>query len=77
MALATAVLVMRAAVGKVVTFPTILTYHVNTTIILNTYNTRVTNVSETHVSYNGGTGGWKRVPRRSKSPTLTSTTSVR
>ena len=30
--------------------------HVNTTIIHNTYNTRV-NVSETHVSYNGGTGG--------------------
>jgi hypothetical protein len=31
--------------------------HVNTTIIHNTYNTRVTNVTETHVSYNGGTGG--------------------
>jgi hypothetical protein len=31
--------------------------HVNTTIIHNTYNTTVTNVSETHVSYNGGTGG--------------------
>jgi hypothetical protein len=30
---------------------------VNTTIIHNTYNTRVTNVTETHVSYNGGTGG--------------------
>jgi hypothetical protein len=29
---------------------------VNTTIIHNTYNTTV-NVSETHVSYNGGTGG--------------------
>jgi hypothetical protein len=31
--------------------------HVNTTIIHNTYNTRVTIVSETHVSFNGGTGG--------------------
>jgi len=31
--------------------------HVNTTIIHNTYNTRVTNVSESHVSYNGGNGG--------------------
>jgi hypothetical protein len=30
--------------------------HVNTTIIRNTYNTRV-NISETHVSYNGGSGG--------------------
>jgi WXXGXW repeat (2 copies) len=36
--------------------------HVNTTIIHNTYNTRVTNVSETHVSYNGGTGGVKARP---------------
>jgi hypothetical protein len=31
--------------------------HVNTTIIRNTYNTRVTYVSENHVSYNGGNGG--------------------
>jgi hypothetical protein len=30
---------------------------VNTTIIHNTYNTRVTYVSESHVSYNGGNGG--------------------
>jgi hypothetical protein len=36
--------------------------HVNTTIIHNTYNTRVTNVSETHVSYNGGTGGLEARP---------------
>ena len=38
--------------------------HVNTTIIIihNTYNTRVTNVSETHVSYNGGTGGVEARP---------------
>src|SRR5271169_4905110 len=36
--------------------------HVNTTIIHNTYNTRVTNVSETHVSYNGGTGGVEARP---------------
>jgi hypothetical protein len=35
--------------------------HVNTTIIHNTYNVRVTNVTETHVSYNGGDGG---VPAR-------------
>jgi hypothetical protein len=31
--------------------------HVNTTIIHNTYNTRITNVTENHVSYNGGEGG--------------------
>ncbi len=31
--------------------------HVNTTIIHNTYNTRIENISETHVSYNGGQGG--------------------
>jgi hypothetical protein len=31
--------------------------HVNTTIIHNTYNVRITNVTETHVSYNGGEGG--------------------
>ena len=32
--------------------------HVNTTIIHNTYNTTiVNNVTENHVSYNGGTGG--------------------
>jgi hypothetical protein len=30
---------------------------VNTTVIHNTYNTRVENISETRVSYNGGTGG--------------------
>jgi hypothetical protein len=36
--------------------------HVNTTIIHNTYNTRVTNVSENHVSYNGGTGGIEARP---------------
>src|SRR5580700_657204 len=36
--------------------------HVDITIIHNTYNTRVTNVSETHVSYNGGTGGVEARP---------------
>jgi hypothetical protein len=36
--------------------------HVNTTIIHNTYNTTVTNVSETHVSYNGGNGGIEARP---------------
>ena len=36
--------------------------HVNTTIIHNTYNTTVTNVSETRVSYNGGTGGAEARP---------------
>jgi WXXGXW repeat (2 copies) len=36
--------------------------HVNTTIIHNTYNTTVTNVSETRVSYNGGTGGVEARP---------------
>ncbi|MGA8620390.1 MAG: YXWGXW repeat-containing protein [Candidatus Sulfotelmatobacter sp.] len=36
--------------------------HVNTTIIHNTYNTRVTYVSETHVSYNGGSGGIEARP---------------
>jgi len=36
--------------------------HVNTTIIHNTYNTRVTVVSENHVSYNGGTGGVEARP---------------
>jgi WXXGXW repeat (2 copies) len=35
--------------------------HVNTTIIHNTYNTTV-NVSETHVSFNGGTGGVESRP---------------
>jgi hypothetical protein len=35
---------------------------VNTTIIHNTYNTTVTNVTETHVSYNGGTGGIEARP---------------
>ena len=37
--------------------------HVNTTIIHNTYNVRVTNVTETHVSYNGGDGGVQARPR--------------
>ena len=36
--------------------------HVDTTIIHNTYNTRVTNVSENHVSYNGGNGGVEARP---------------
>jgi hypothetical protein len=36
--------------------------HVNTTIIRNTYNTTITNVSENHVSYNGGTGGVEARP---------------
>jgi WXXGXW repeat (2 copies) len=36
--------------------------HVNTTIIHNTYNTRVTYTSETHVSYNGGSGGVEARP---------------
>ena len=36
--------------------------HVNTTIIHNTYNTTVVNVTETHVSYNGGTGGVEARP---------------
>lgn len=36
--------------------------HVNTTIIHNTYNTTVTNISETHVSYNGGSGGVEARP---------------
>ena len=36
--------------------------HVNTTIIHNTYNVRVTNVTETHVSYNGGDGGVQARP---------------
>jgi hypothetical protein len=31
--------------------------HVNTTIIHNTYNVRVTNITETRISYNGGSGG--------------------
>jgi hypothetical protein len=31
--------------------------HVNTTVIHNTYNTRVTVVNENHVSFNGGNGG--------------------
>ena len=35
---------------------------VNTSIIHNTYNTRVTYVSESHVSYNGGNGGIERRP---------------
>jgi hypothetical protein len=49
---------------------------VNTTIIHNTYNTRVTNVSESHVSYNGGTEESRRVLHRSKSPTLANATSA-
>jgi hypothetical protein len=37
--------------------------HVNTTIIHNTYNTTiVNNVTENHVSYNGGTGGIEARP---------------
>jgi WXXGXW repeat (2 copies) len=36
--------------------------HVNTTIIHNTYNTTIANVSENHVSYNGGTGGVEARP---------------
>jgi WXXGXW repeat (2 copies) len=36
--------------------------HVDTTIIHNTYNTRVTYVSENHVSYNGGNGGVEARP---------------
>jgi hypothetical protein len=35
---------------------------VNTTIIHNTYRTTVTNISETHVSYNGGNGGVEARP---------------
>ena len=35
---------------------------VNTTIIHNTYNTRVTYVTESHVSYNGGNGGVETRP---------------
>ena len=35
---------------------------VDTTIIHNTYNTTVVNVSETHVSYNGGAGGVEARP---------------
>jgi hypothetical protein len=31
--------------------------HVDTAVIHNTYNVRVTNVSENHVSFNGGSGG--------------------
>jgi|SRR6516162_6932353 hypothetical protein len=36
--------------------------NVNTSVIHNTYNTTVVNVSETHVSYNGGTGGVEARP---------------
>jgi hypothetical protein len=36
--------------------------HVDTTVIRNTYNTRVENVSENHVSYNGGSGGVEARP---------------
>jgi hypothetical protein len=36
--------------------------HINTTIIHNTYNTTITNVSENHVSYNGGAGGVEARP---------------
>jgi len=38
--------------------------HVNTTIIHNTYNVHVTNVTETRVSYNGGDGGIQARPTR-------------
>jgi len=37
---------------------------VNTTIIHNTYNTRVTYASDNHVSYNGGNGGVEARPTR-------------
>ena len=47
--------------GNHFTYNTYVT-HVNTTIIHNTYNTRVTNVSENHVSYNGGNGGVEARP---------------
>jgi hypothetical protein len=36
--------------------------HVNTAVMQNTYNTPVVNVSENHVSYNGGTGGVEARP---------------
>src|SRR5579862_9163350 len=36
--------------------------HVDTTIIHNTYSTRVTYTSENHVSYNGGNGGVEARP---------------
>jgi hypothetical protein len=36
--------------------------HINPAIIHNTYNTTVTNVSESHVSYNGGAGGVEARP---------------
>jgi hypothetical protein len=38
--------------------------YVNTTIIHNTYNVRVTNITETRVSYNGGNGGIQARPTR-------------
>lgn len=36
--------------------------HVNTTIIHNTYNTTIVNVTENHISYNGGNGGIQARP---------------
>jgi len=36
--------------------------HVNTTVVRNTYNATVTNVSENHISYNGGAGGVEARP---------------
>lgn len=36
--------------------------HVNTTIIHNTYNTRIENVTENRISYNGGHGGIEARP---------------
>ena len=36
--------------------------HVNTAVIHNTYNAPVTNASESHVSYSGGTGGVEARP---------------
>lgn len=36
--------------------------HVDTTIIHNTYNVRVTNITENHVSFNGGEGGIQARP---------------
>jgi len=47
--------------GNHFTYNTYVT-RVNTTIIHNTYNTRVTNISENHVSYNGGNGGVEARP---------------
>ena len=59
---ATAAWDRRAVAGKGVTsFYNTYVSHVNI-IIQNTYNTRVTNITENHVSYNGGTGGVEARP---------------